>query len=64
MAGFWRLLFAGIVAWNAVHVSCEEETDAKTEEADKSAGEKVVDGFSETDRAKMTDSSEKHEFQA
>merc|ERR1712190_660765 len=27
-------------------------------------GEKVVDGFSEADRAKMTESSEKHEFQA
>jgi len=64
MAGFWRLLFAGIVAWNAVNVLCEEETDAKTDDSDTAAGDKVVDGFSETDRAKMSGSSEKHEFQA
>ena len=31
---------------------------------DASAVEKVVDGFSENDRAKMADGSEKHEFQA
>jgi len=35
----------------------EEKTDEKTED-------KSVDGFSDADRAKMTDSSEKHEFQA
>merc|ERR1719192_1762355 len=34
---------------------------AKTEEP---AAEKVVDGFSESDRAKMAEGSEKHEFQA
>merc|ERR1712176_1679111 len=38
----------------------EEE---KTEE-EKPAEDKVVDGFSEADRSKMADSSEKHEFQA
>merc|ERR1711870_161964 len=44
----------------------EEKTDAaaddKKEEA--SSDDKVVDGFSEADRAKMAESSEKHEFQA
>merc|ERR1712193_354487 len=35
----------------------EEKPDEKTEE-------KSIDGFSDADRAKMTDSSEKHEFQA
>merc|ERR1719326_471468 len=35
----------------------EEEVSEKTEE-------KVVDGFSDADRARMSDSSEKHEFQA
>merc|ERR1711870_153998 len=44
----------------------EEKTDAaaddKKEEA--SSDSKVVDGFSEADRAKMAESSEKHEFQA
>merc|ERR1711979_131340 len=35
----------------------------KTEEAAE-ATDKVVDGFSEEDRAKMAESSEKHEFQA
>ena len=32
--------------------------------ADANAAEKVVDGFSEADRAKMAETSEKHEFQA
>eukprot|EP00435_Cladocopium_sp_Y103_P004211 s7349_g1.t1 len=36
---------------------------ARAEEAEGEA-EKVVDGFSDGDRAKMAESSEKHEFQA
>jgi len=32
--------------------------------AEEAATEKVVDGFTETDRAKMSEGSEKHEFQA
>merc|ERR1711870_47110 len=44
----------------------EEKTDAaaddKKEEA--SSDDKVVDGFTEEDRTKMTETSEKHEFQA
>merc|ERR1711870_205483 len=34
------------------------------EAAEEKTDEKVVDGFSESDRAKMAESSEKHEFQA
>eukprot|EP00931_Biecheleriopsis_adriatica_P068563 TRINITY_DN424_c0_g1_i8.p1 TRINITY_DN424_c0_g1~~TRINITY_DN424_c0_g1_i8.p1 ORF type:complete len:810 (+),score=363.66 TRINITY_DN424_c0_g1_i8:69-2498(+) len=36
----------------------------RAEEAEAESEEKVVDGFSEADREKMTESSEKHEFQA
>jgi len=51
-----RVLLLGVLAlsFGSAFVSAE---DAETEE-------KVVDGFSEADRAKMTEGSEKHEFQA
>merc|ERR1719265_1102657 len=39
----------------------KEETSAAETKSDES---KVVDGFSDEDRSKMTDTSEKHEFQA
>merc|ERR1711879_265318 len=44
----------------------EEKSDAAAEEKkdEASSDSKVVDGFSEEDRAKMTEGSEKHEFQA
>jgi len=47
--------------WFSAIAACLLGTFA--EEATESA-EKVVDGFSDADRAKMTESSEKHEFQA
>ena len=47
--------------WLSAFAACLLSTFA--EEAAESA-EKVVDGFSDTDRAKMTEGSEKHEFQA
>jgi len=52
----YRVLLLGVLAlsFGSALVSAE---DAETEE-------KVVDGFSEADRAKMTEGSEKHEFQA
>ena len=37
---------------------------ARAEDEAAAEGEKVVDGFSESDRAQMAESSEKHEFQA
>ncbi|CAE8601799.1 unnamed protein product [Polarella glacialis] len=36
----------------------------RAEDAVEASSEKVVDGFTETERSKMTDGSEKHEFQA
>jgi len=70
MAYLPRLLFVSVLA---VHLWCitraEEGEDKAGESEEQSDGEakgedKVVDGFSEEDRAKMADSSEKHEFQA
>merc|ERR1740116_211958 len=49
--------FAIAVGIATLHSSVAAEEDA-------SAEDKVVDGFSEADRAQMSDSSEKHEFQA
>mmetsp|Transcript_30255 Transcript_30255/g.53381 ORF Transcript_30255/g.53381 Transcript_30255/m.53381 type:complete len:827 (-) Transcript_30255:105-2585(-) len=70
MASLWRLLLVSILAvnlWGAAHAEDEGE-EAKEEEAPaeeaKSDEEKIVDGFSEADRAKMSEGSEKHEFQA
>mmetsp|Transcript_95613 Transcript_95613/g.175183 ORF Transcript_95613/g.175183 Transcript_95613/m.175183 type:complete len:827 (+) Transcript_95613:75-2555(+) len=70
MASLWRLLFLSILAvnlWGAAHAEDEGE-EAKEEEAPAeeamSDEEKIVDGFSEADRAKMSEGSEKHEFQA
>merc|ERR1719499_2509680 len=59
MMSIWRQLFL-------VGLACVLCTQA--EESEESVGEKtdakVVDGFSEEDRTKMAESSEKHEFQA
>merc|ERR1719191_1624177 len=56
----WRRACAlGLFVSNAVtFVRADDEADGSAE------GDKVVDGFSEDDRAKMTESTEKHEFQA
>merc|ERR1719446_883492 len=57
MMSFWRhLLLAGLAC---VLCTLAEES----EEADKTE-DKVIDGFSEADRAQMAEGSEKHEFQA
>merc|ERR1712003_283600 len=57
---FWRhMLLVGAIA--LVAARAEESEEATTEEKTDA---KVVDGFSEEDRDKMTESSEKHEFQA
>eukprot|EP00933_Yihiella_yeosuensis_P049560 TRINITY_DN465_c0_g1_i2.p1 TRINITY_DN465_c0_g1~~TRINITY_DN465_c0_g1_i2.p1 ORF type:complete len:823 (+),score=352.94 TRINITY_DN465_c0_g1_i2:71-2539(+) len=67
-----RYLFLGVAALclstNFVWAE-EEKAEAeaeKTEPASEPAaeGEKVIDGFSEADRSKMAEGSEKHEFQA
>merc|ERR1719446_583903 len=57
MMSFWRhLLLAGLAC---VLCTLAEES----EEADKTE-DQVVDGFSESDRTQMAETSEKHEFQA
>eukprot|EP00409_Alexandrium_fundyense_P002070 CAMPEP_0185906500 /NCGR_PEP_ID=MMETSP0196C-20130402/5564_1 /TAXON_ID=2932 /ORGANISM="Alexandrium fundyense, Strain CCMP1719" /LENGTH=77 /DNA_ID=CAMNT_0028626257 /DNA_START=20 /DNA_END=250 /DNA_ORIENTATION=+ len=64
MASWARLLLLVALVlqlWSAVHA--EEEAAEKSESAEKSE-DKAIDGFSEADRSKMTESSEKHEFQA
>jgi len=71
MASWWRLLLLSVLAlnlWGVAHAEDEAE-EAKEEPAEaeteaKSDEEKIVDGFSESDRAKMSEGSEKHEFQA
>jgi len=51
--GMWRkCLLLGLAGTTLHHASAEETVD------------KLVDGFSEDDRSKMTEGSEKHEFQA
>jgi len=60
MARWHRLLLCATMAFAVVgRVAAEEEGAASDAEEDK-----VVDGFTEQDRAKMTEGSEKHEFQA
>merc|ERR1719145_66986 len=72
MAHWQRLLLLVLLAVNLLGVvvgedeEAEEKTDVAAEEAaeEKTEEAKVVDGFSEDDRAKMAEGSEKHEFQA
>merc|ERR1719217_173309 len=55
---FWRhVLLVGLFVLCIGAEESEEVAEEKTED-------KVVDGFSEADREKMTEGSEKHEFQA
>jgi len=56
--GMITIWLFGVALWNIVaDESAEPNTDGNAEE-------KVVDGFSDADRSKMSESSEKHEFQA
>ena len=57
MVRLHRALLVGLAALQLLGVVRGEDEPAES-------SEKVVDGFSETDRAKMTDGAEKHEFQA
>jgi len=62
MAPLARVLCLGVFVahlWGSVRA---EEAAAEPDATE--AAEKVVDGFSEADRAKMSEGSEKHEFQA
>merc|ERR1719149_131257 len=56
MLRVWRACALGLL--------CSSLVRADDEAADSGEEDKVVDGFSEGDRAKMTEGSEKHEFQA
>merc|ERR1719310_1778744 len=59
MLAFWRqVLLLGLAC--VLCVRAEESEEAAEEKTEA----KVVDGFSEDDRAKMAEGSEKHEFQA
>jgi len=51
--GMWRKCLLLVLAGTTLHHASAEETV-----------DKLVDGFSEDDRSKMTEGSEKHEFQA
>jgi len=70
MAYWPRLLFLGVLAVHLLGITHAEEGEGKADESEETSDgeakgeDKVVDGFSEEDRAKMADSSEKHEFQA
>merc|ERR1719183_882961 len=59
-------MFVLLLSSGALAEDDEEKEEAASEPAaEESSGEdKVVDGFSDTDRAKMGEGSEKHEFQA
>ncbi|CAE8641445.1 unnamed protein product, partial [Polarella glacialis] len=48
----------------AIAALCLSGVAVRAEDAVEASSEKVVDGFTETERSKMTDGSEKHEFQA
>merc|ERR1719258_189612 len=71
MALWHRLLLCGVIAVCLSGVAFAEDDDAEEakeeEEAaatEESKEDKIVDGFSEADRQKMSEGSEKHEFQA
>merc|ERR1719203_775284 len=62
MAYLPRVLLLGVGIACLLGVAFAEDEQASEEVAKED--DKVVDGFSETDRAKMAEGSEKHEFQA
>jgi len=61
MARLQKLLVLGLVAFVACAFAEEKAGEGEGEAASE---EKVVDGFTDADRSKMTEGSEKHEFQA
>merc|ERR1711934_1306342 len=60
MMPWFRACFFATFFFSLHRFACAED---KAEDA-SSSGEKVVDGFTDDDRAKMAEGSEKHEFQA
>jgi len=58
MLRVWRACALGLLVGNASTLVRADDDEAGGEE------NKVVDGFSDADRSKMSESSEKHEFQA
>merc|ERR1719203_424325 len=62
MAYLPRVLLLGVGIACLLGVAFAE--DEQAEESEEKSEAQVVDGFSEADRAKMAESSEKHEFQA
>jgi len=63
--GSWRrLLLCSILALSLAGVVCADDDAEETTKEESATEEKAVDGFSATDREKMTETSEKHEFQA
>merc|ERR1712187_690552 len=63
MAWLFRALLISTLAfqfWGQAFAEDEEKAEGESAQTE----EKVVDGFSESDRVKMTESAEKHEFQA
>jgi len=61
MVGLHRVICAGLLTF-LLQDAVTADDDAAAEKGEGDA--KAVDGFSESDRAKMADGSEKHEFQA
>jgi len=61
-----RVLLVSVLALFVQNVRCEDDDDAEEPAADEAgdAEERAVDGFSESDRQTMSETSEKHEFQA
>jgi len=64
MALWYRLLLLCGVAAICLSGVAHAEDDAEEKPAASTEDDKVVDGFSVADREKMTEGSEKHEFQA
>jgi len=62
MVGLHRVICAGLLTFLLQDSVFADE--AAAEKGEESSDAKAVDGFSESDRAKMADGSEKHEFQA
>merc|ERR1719258_270258 len=71
MALWHRLLLCGVIAVCLSGVAFAEDDDAEEAKEEETPAaepaateEKIVDGFSDADREKMSESTEKHEFQA
>merc|ERR1719171_2707818 len=64
MARWHRLLLCSALALSLASVAIAEDEDAAPAAAAGGDEDKVVDGFSQADREKMAESTEKHEFQA